>query len=122
MGQAPGQDATVARSLHQDAGGGQLLHVSLRQGAVCHISEETRGLHPPSTRKKGKVGGQILRRVHQDDQPSLHVISLDGRKYTKKIFVEKFDKKFEGATGGEESQRSAAAAADQVVVCVPVCL
>lgn len=122
VGQAPGQDATVARSLHQDAGGGQLLHVSLRQGAVCHISEETRGLHPPSTRKKGKVGGQILRRVHQDDQPSLHVISLDGRKYTKKIFVEKFDKKFEGATGGEESQRSAAAAADQVVVCVPVCL
>lgn len=50
------------------------------------------------------------------------VISLHGRKYTKKIFVEKFDKKFEGATGGEESQRSAAAAADQVVVCVPVCL
>jgi hypothetical protein len=49
---APRQDATVARSLHQDAGGDQLLHVSLRKGAVCHVSEETRGLHPPSTRKK----------------------------------------------------------------------
>ena len=54
MGHAPDQDATVARSLHQDAGGGQLLHVSLRQGAVCHVSEETRGLHPPSTRKEEK--------------------------------------------------------------------
>lgn len=50
------------------------------------------------------------------------IISLDGRKYIKKIFVEKFDNKFEGAIGGKESQRSAAAAADQVVVCVRVCL
>ena len=46
------------------------------------------------------------------------IISLDGRKYTKKIFV----KKFEGPTGGDESQRSAAAAVNHVVVCVRVCL
>jgi hypothetical protein len=53
-GARSGPRCDVARSLHQDSGCGQLLHVSLRQGAVCHVSEETCGLHPPSTRKKEK--------------------------------------------------------------------
>ena len=115
VGHAPGQDATVARSLHQDAGGGQLLHVSLRKGAVCHVSEETRRLHPPSTRKK--VAKHCVGCIKTTNLPCT-IISLDGRKYTKKIFV----KKFEGPTGGDESQRSAAAAVNHVVVCVRVCL